>query len=710
MLGSMPRTKRNIFTAKKENIIEKILPVHWHQPIIIFFFFAFIAAALLAPIASENFIPNLADYMNHLAAIIQAKTALAEGQFPLRVAPYEQSGWRYPFYQFYSPTTYTFAGLIYLWLTPANPLIAYKITMWCAIVAGGLYMYRLANWFIHSVPAAVLAGVVYIYAPYYIIIVNHLGSINETVALGILPAALYYTLQRYYYPNKSKILIQMGLVWYLLITTHIVTFVYTSLFVGILLLLITYKNHRHWKNLVSVGLAYGLGCLLAMWFLAPVGLLEKYFIVGETYSDASYLNLFHPLLSHLLFSAAATTSGYRSALLTIHPSVGWPILIAVALCCYGLFKHQTSGSRRADYWMPAFLVLFFISFMMVWSPFDFWKWMPQPLLVAQHSWRLLAQVIWVGALLFAWAICWLFKNRLDIQHIILGTLLIVLSTNSWFPVAQNAQVTLVNFIKNPMLIYNQHSYSLNFEKYKNLVGNIDNMLIDPNAYLKLNVPYTISRALLGYTNDPSVVLQAQIPAKMGGSHLQLLAEINGIPVGMREIKTGLFKWEIPLVSTDTTGKKLTLLFKIQDSDKQKLPADFGIPIDSIILTGFMKPAEKLDVAQMQPYCQQKNTVTDCKLNVPSSIHLLELPVLYYPNLLSVKVNGVSVSYQGVLNHGYLMTGIVPQAGKINSIQVRFRGLLWANIVSWVAWSVWLLLLLQMVVVFFKHKKVTSGRS
>ncbi|MDR3491289.1 MAG: hypothetical protein P4M12_04495 [Gammaproteobacteria bacterium] len=66
--------------------------------IFIFLFFASLAVILLIPTSSLRYPSNHADYINHLALIIQAKSALLEWQFPLRIAPFEHNGWRYPLF------------------------------------------------------------------------------------------------------------------------------------------------------------------------------------------------------------------------------------------------------------------------------------------------------------------------------------------------------------------------------------------------------------------------------------------------------------------------------------------------------------------------------------------------------------------------------------------------------------------------------------
>src|SRR5271163_4175184 len=86
-----------------------------------------LALGLLAPMASNTVLPAAPDHPNHTASIVQAKMALDEGQFPLKVAPFEHVGLRYPLFQFYSQTPYLIGGLIYKYVTPKNPWLALKI-------------------------------------------------------------------------------------------------------------------------------------------------------------------------------------------------------------------------------------------------------------------------------------------------------------------------------------------------------------------------------------------------------------------------------------------------------------------------------------------------------------------------------------------------------------------------------------------------------
>jgi hypothetical protein len=702
MLGILPR--RQYLFSPNVSFLIKWFPERYHAIFLILFFYGLLAATTLAPVSSIDSIPNTKEYMASLAAIIQAKMALTAGQFPLRTMPLEYSGWLYPFYQFYSPSTFTFAGLIYKWVTPANPIIALEFTLWIGLTLGGIYMYRLAFWFVKSMPAAFLAGVIYLSAPYMIIIVNRLGNLNEVVALGLLPAVVFYSLARFYSPDKNSILLKASISWYLLITTHIVTFVYTLLFVGVLVALITLKNPRHKRNLMRVAIAVFLGCLLAMWYLAPIAALEKFFVIGATYNDASYISKFHPSLSHLLFSAASYTTNVKNSIDALHPAVGLPILFSAFLCIYALYNRMRSGIRRADYWMPFLLILFCGAFFMAWSPINFWKWLPSFLLVGQFSWRLLGEVCWLGALLSAWTICWLFKNNLDLRHIIIGTFLILISTTAWYPLSEDSNINLAHFLKNPIMNYNRNAYKINFLNYPKFVGRIDSSLLDSET-LKVGGNYLITNPMLQFAANPVIEMKSQIPTSYANRQLHLAAYADDNEIARQDLTPGELAWKIDLRDVKNVFKgpaPLRMKFVLLDKNDKVIMED--VPLDNIILTGFINPQEIMRVPQVQPYCQQDGNSSSCAVFVPAGVNFLVLPALYYPKLLRVTLDGKITAYQSIMYEGSLMAGIIPNAGANNKIEIKFTGLVWANWVSWFAWGLVAVLMLQSFILYLLSMK------
>jgi hypothetical protein len=122
----------------------------------------------------------------------------------------------------------------------------------------------------------------------------------------------------------------------------------------------------------------------------------------------------------------------------------------------------------------------------------------------------------------------------------------------------------------------------------------------------------------------------------------------------------------------------------------------------------LNPADILSIRQTQSYCTQKKSITLCDVPVGQGMKFVELPALYYPKLLKLSVNGVSVPYQSILVEGELLAGIVPTQGILNHIQIEFRGLEWANLVSWAGWISIIFILFPYILRFFTHRGSTTN--
>lgn len=661
-------------------------PIPVKQQAFNFVVFAFVAAIVLSPLAYNNVMPVIFDILNHLAIIVQSKLALTQGQFPLRIAPLEQSGWLYPYFQFYSSTSYTIAGIIYKGLDLSNPFVAYKLTLWFALIFGAFYMNKLIFWLTSSRPIAMLSSVAFLLSPYYIILINYYGAFNEAIALSIIPATLFYTLQRYDHPNENTALLSSSLMWYLLATTHLSTFFYTSLFVAMLLLLLTLKT-SNWKNLLSATISYFFGCALAAWFLTPCALLGKYLEIAKSITSMKTTGQLPLLL--------APTINYfgvqNDPQIGITPSVGLLMILAISICIYAMINHYKSGAKRIDTMLFALLFLFFMAFMMVWSPVNFWRWLPLTFSVGQYSWRVMSQITWISPLLFAWALYWLFENNLNKKHIMIGILLLLILSSAWLPMHKKNYVPFKDLIQPPTLIFNPDAYLINHNQHYQFIDNIDNLTFDTaliNNNLKSNKPFLINSNLLTFIPQPNLSITGNSHNK--NNNEQLIITMNNKPIEKFAIKPGQFHLDIPLTNLKNTSG-IALQFKATEKNHSLQ----NIEITNLVLNGFYKAENILTVKQIEPYCKQQNDFIFCELTVPLKTKIMELPALYYPNMLDIKLNGNAIPYESLLSNNRLMVGITPIAGMLNTIQIQFRGLLWANTISEVAWGLWVLFFLYL---------------
>lgn len=662
--------------------------INW---LIIFVCLAVTAWAVLIPISNNSAVPSTNDFNNHIASIYQAKLALNEGQFPLRVAPLEHQGYRYPLYQFYSPTSYTVAGSIYNWITPANPYQAFKLTIWLALIMGGIYMYRLILYLFHSHRIALLTSLLYISSPHFIYIIDHSGAFNEVLSLCVLPALIFYTLKSFADSNHLINCLCLALCWYVLITVHLITFALTVLFFLPFLMIASMREGFSKVKYAIVGFLFA--CMLAMWNLAPIVMLSKYLTIKDSFSSDIVYMLRLPL--HLLLSPIPNKNvsffyhldRYVS---DYQPAIGWPILIALLYCSYVLCRNVRM--RSSQYAVPVLLALSYLCILFIWSPLNFWKVVPSSWLFFQFTRRFLGPLMWMGALLYAVSVYWYSRGHLSLKMFSALMLMLVISFTFWI-LPQPPMKILDTFHKTRLNIV-QDVYLPSTNRYRmiNGVENLDMSALVVMNILSLEQPVDVPVALFKSAYAPAIQLTGRVPANPAYQDARLYININGNDVEFYRIGNGKINWAIPLrPSLDRYHdlKFISVKFRLQNTSKTAIPF---VGIENLMLSGFIDPNKMSLLAETEKFCHQQNNFTICDLSLSPSTQLIELPSLFYPDMLDVKLNGMPAHYYNVMDHQKLMTFIAGKPGKINHITIQFRGLLWANYVSDTAWGVWFILL------------------
>lgn len=592
-----------------------------------------------------------------------------------------------------------------------NPLVVYKIVLWLALVLGGIFIYRLVNWLIRSPPAALLAGVAYMAAPYLAVNIVHRGDFTEAFAQGILPICLYYTLRVYKNKFNVNAFCFAAIAWFSLATSHLITFAYASLFIGFLILLLQGKQALlQWKNFSYVALAYCLGCLLALWFLAPVALVEKFLFISKEIRNPFSYNW----LTHLptLLSVTSVVPPFSGNSCPISAAIGWPILLAVGFIIYALLTHNDAVSGESKMFVKILLLLFILVFFLTWSPVDFWRFLPKDLVIVQFTYRFLSQIAWIGAVLFGYAIYWLFKGRLDGRHVLVGTFLIVLALGPWLSSGNNAgNVVKIKSAEeiNEEINNEEQAVSTSFvgpgcyTVIPSTVSTpIDQLGIEKNpllyppqiplvygdGWLFLNKDVNLPRALLIKNPDIKLHIEGEVPVDVYKTPIVLAMRINSYVVEKR-IKPGNFSLEIPLSKVlnfdESANFRLSFFSNMAFIPKEKFPLsrdDRLLVVRAKVLrltnfsSNFILPVDK---------CGQMGAEEMCQITLDKASYVY-LPILYYPNLLGVKVNGHNTVYYPVSfsNEPLVLTAVRLSAGN-NIIKVKFRGLVWANWISGISW-------------------------
>jgi hypothetical protein len=651
---------------------------------ILLFGFAWLAMLPLLPLL-PNALPDTLDYLNHVAGIVQANMAFNTGEFPIRVVPTPNGAWEYPLFQFYGATSYFIAGIIYHWLTPENPFIAFKIILWCALFIGCVYMYKLAYWLVASRRIALLASIAYIMSPYLLITIDHTGAFNEALALGIIPFVVYSTLQRFYHPEKNIFLIQTALAWYLLATVHLITFLGSSCFIFLFISCSVIRDPKQISNLLRVCLAYLFAILMAFWYLAPIVYMSKYLRVTSASNNIYFSPSLDDLLSptpHLDKSLAYLDPNINIIEL-MHPAIGLPILLAVSLGIYFLFCRKKICHATADYWGTPLITLFLFGFLLAWKPMSFWHVLPPSFKVLfQFSGRIVGEIGWIGALLFACAMKWFFQDKISYKQTGLVALFIFLTTWTWLVYTGKKVSNFQDDI--PLRISSE--YFIDFTKTPKLINYFDTMLIDSSEFhqqltLQTLKPLEITPAMFNAASSPYIILKGTAPEGIARSTKLHVVVNHSIKLAF-DLKPGTFDFVIPLKQKYKISHSLLVEFNLS---KTNIP----IAVNEIDISGFLDPRTVMSVTRSEPGCRKEGANTICESYVAPNFKLLELPVYYYPNLLSITLNGESIAYNSVLYKDQLITAIIPKPGKLNIIKIKFIGLLWANYISTITWILWL---------------------
>lgn len=387
--------------------------------------FILVQVMSFSALSNHVYLPRTDDYVYHIAAVIDAERAiLLQQQWLLRTAPDYVHGLFYPLFQFYSPLPYTLAGYLGL-IFSHNPLDPFKLSMGLCGFIGGWYAYKLYVYLFHNEVSALLGAVLYLFSPYLLMDVDVRGDFTEAMSQTLFPAVLYYFFRLYHTQcwNRERLYFLLAgvVAYYSLMTTHLLSWITMTLFAGLFFSGLALQERRP-SHLAPLVLTAFLSSCLAAWYLLPIALLhDKLYITLISQKDTPWSFDWITQLPTLLAPASLNSQlGY--AHLAITPSIGLPLLLS---CGYWLYQKEKTPLLKTS------LSLFLLAFLIAWSPFDFWAFLPRVSYILQFPYRMLINIDWLGGLLFVPLLNRLFKNKLDRRHLFLGLLFIFLANSHW---------------------------------------------------------------------------------------------------------------------------------------------------------------------------------------------------------------------------------------------------------------------------------------
>jgi hypothetical protein len=356
-----------------------------------------VAVALWWPLTQVYWF-NSHEMQDYVSRTVEYRDALARGDLYPRWAPSFYGGYGSPFFNFYPPVVYWLAGAIAL--VTDSLTVALKLVLLLASLGAGLGTFLLVQHETRRDDAAAIAACLYLAAPYRLADVSWRGDIAETLALGLLPLALW-SYRRIAFAEHAEQLAPRALLATLLqatlICTHTISGLWGTGFIAVLGLLSVAQLWKRRSIDRSAALAITFGCaLLTSAFYTLPALYEKSFVRTETMVQ----HLAAPLNNLLRPSALWATGPMHAAPLTA---------LAVAAVLLALMITPLRRLRALLWWLAGSLAL--IALTLTWSE-KVWHARVLPFGdFIQFPWRLLGPASLGGAVSFGVAFALIVPRR-----------------------------------------------------------------------------------------------------------------------------------------------------------------------------------------------------------------------------------------------------------------------------------------------------------
>jgi hypothetical protein len=700
-----------------------------------------IAVGMLYPFWPPIF-RGAGDLFTAIGTIVEADNALREGQFPIRVAPTQIGGARYPFFQFYGNFPFTAAAIVRRVLPGHDPYLAWKVTTVLALTCGGFFTWRLCRRLTRRGLPAVLGGAIFMTAPYMFADFVGRGAFTELVAFNLLPAVMYFAHRAFASPGVGNIC-RSAIAWALLGMSHNITYLYGITFIGLWFLMYLLPlprtrgrgrgrgagvpgtssrkptacapsdvrgaadaqgvalrlegvsspfspalSHgymgegvrrcaRRLSRVIVGGLIHGL---LVAWYLAPQVMLMKSLKIGVQNADPSawvYLTTLRSLLSPVAYTVPMTIDSVTPLLTT---QVGVPVLVSVLLGLVTLFLPRLGWRRRAT--VMRGVVLFAAAFVLAWAPVDFWRWLPGVFRFVQFPYRLLMFVVLFGSIAGAGALAWLVGMRRRWGAVV-AFVLIGASAASYFPAGGSYNGLAIDaLVAAPRL------------------SGLEDYQITTDAAAKTGFYYPglnfAGPEFTGYTQDGIARRPAEniVPTPVGKpdalevegtlSTEQFAADKMVVILNDRRhefpLNESRFTLRVPVADTfDGTPVRLIV-------SPERISGGYAAAhVHRVEFVGgdAGKTRAGQPTAGVPARAMRAQTTTGLRTRASATVSapsVVTLPLLYYPGLLRVSVDGNPVTPGNVGR----FVALPLETGQHN-IDVEFTGVRWANAVSLVGW-------------------------
>jgi uncharacterized membrane protein len=361
----------------------------------------FLLTLMVLPAVRTLFLPGYFPMHDdtQVARIVVMANALKNGQFPVRWVDGLGYGYGYPLFNFYAPLPYYVGGFLHA--LGLEGVLSTKIMFILAYYLAAFFMYFLVKRRFGTM-AALLAAVLYTYAPYHAVQTYVRGAVGELWAYGFLPLLLIFT-PAFREKNGQANLIEIilsGLGLAAVILSHTIYGYLTTgvLGFGIILTAWLALKNQEAGNLFAAIRVFLIGLMLSAFFWLPA-LAEKQYtrVEGLLWDQTSYADHFVclPQLWNSLWGYGGSAPGCLDGLSFMAGKLHL-LLTLVSLAVFYSDKNRRSGQAKLLVWLitAGSLTVFF----MVSASRFVWDTLPLAEYI-QYPWRLLSLLALVTAMI-----------------------------------------------------------------------------------------------------------------------------------------------------------------------------------------------------------------------------------------------------------------------------------------------------------------------
>lgn len=345
----------------------------------------------------------------HVMRIYQMRRCFNDLQIPCRWVPDMGFGNGYPLFNYYSALPY-YLGAAFSY--PLGFVDSAKVLFFIPLSLGGITMFLLGRELFGEL-GGLVAGTLYLFAPYRALDAYVRGAVSESFALAIIPLVFYFSLRLIKKGSKFPSLGLSTSLGAFLLSHNIMTMIFLPL---LLIWIIYWLKEHNLRNLWSLILGLILGFGLSAFFVVPAfwerGLVQSENLIKDGFQYWIHFATSYQLLLDRSWGYGASIFGTTDS---ISFQIGWPhwwvVVTALGFFIIGWYKSKFKF-LNGNFKLGLLMIGFFIWGIFMTHNKSTFVWQSLPILqYAQFPWRFLGVVIFSAS--------------------ILGGLLIVLVRNQW---------------------------------------------------------------------------------------------------------------------------------------------------------------------------------------------------------------------------------------------------------------------------------------